>query len=459
MAEIFTSEIPQTGESTDPILETETLIARLKTLANLRWFAILGIVLITLVARYAFGIVFPTLPVYVLGALIAVYNLVLLRRFKALARLPEDRAIRISRRLLYIQILLDMLFLTILVHFSGGIENPFIFFYIFLIILASVELRGKFVYLLSAVAVLMVVLLVSLEYFGIIPHVNLEGFVLPVRYQDPGRVTAVVVTLACLLFGTSFIITSVVGELKKRQRHLEEQRRRFLRFIGIAAHDLKAPLGAIQGFLWVMQGGYSGEISDKQKNLLERSSRRISELLNLISDLLDIPRIENGQIVHEMKEVSLDQVVSHSIDNQRVLSKEKGVELKAVIPEELPVIYGSAPRLQQALINLVNNAIKFTPQGIITVSVREQNKDLLVEVADTGIGIPAEDLPRIFEDFFRARNAGAKGTGLGLSITRRIIEAHGGRIHVESPCPETNVGSKFSFTLPKAGKAKERQRQ
>ena len=115
--------------------------------------------------------------------------------------------------------------------------------------------------------------------------------------------------------------------------------------------------------------------------------------------------------------------------------------------------------MQQVITNLVNNAINYTPEGTITLRVQEQANDLLVEITDTGIGIPAEDMPRLFEDFFRASNVESKGTGLGLSITRRIIEAHGGKIWVESPCPETNTGTKFSFTLPKPGKTKKKQRQ
>jgi signal transduction histidine kinase len=96
---------------------------------------------------------------------------------------------------------------------------------------------------------------------------------------------------------------------------------------------------------------------------------------------------------------------------------------------------------------------------MVNIRVTEQSRDLLVEIADTGIGIPQEDMPRLFEDFFRASNVEIKGTGLGLSITRRIVEAHGGRIWVESPCPETGTGTKFSFTLPKPGKNKKRQRK
>ena len=177
-----------------------------------------------------------------------------------------------------------------------------------------------------------------------------------------------------------------------------------------------------------------------------------------MSDLLDIPRIETGQIVQEMKEVSLRQAIKNSLDSQRSLAQEKGIKLKVELPEGLPKIKGSSSRLQQVITNLVNNAINYTPEGTITVRVQERSKDLLVEVIDTGIGIPPEDMPQLFEDFFRASNVEVKGTGLGLSITKRIVEAHGGSIWVESPCSETNSGTKFSFNLPKPSNAKRRKR-
>ena len=230
---------------------------------------------------------------------------------------------------------------------------------------------------------------------------------------------------------------------------LEEEKNRFLSFLGIAAHDLKAPLAAIQSYIGVMLGGYSGELNEKQKNMLERSGYRITELLNLISDLLDIPRIETGQIVQEMKEISFRQVVRNCLQDLRSLAKEKGVKLKVELPETLPKIYGSSPRLQQVINNLVNNAINYTPEGTVTLRVEDEDNDIHVEVMDTGIGIPPEDLPQVFDDFFRASNVAIKGTGLGLSIAKRIVEAHGGKICVESPCPGSNTGSKFAFTLSK----------
>ena len=233
---------------------------------------------------------------------------------------------------------------------------------------------------------------------------------------------------------------------------LEEERSRFLRFLGIAAHDLKAPLTAIQGFLWVMLGGFSGELNQKQRHMLERSSKRISELMVLISDLLDIPRIEMGEIANELCDVSLHQVVKHSLDDVHNLAKQKEVKLKAKLPQSLSTIHGSFPRLQRVITELLTNAINYSPGGLVTITIIEEDNDIRVEVMDTGIGIPHEELHRVFDEFFRASNVDTQGTGLGLSIVKRVVETHGGRIWVESPCPESNHGSKFTFTLPKKSK-------
>ncbi|MBA7618432.1 Adaptive-response sensory-kinase SasA [subsurface metagenome] len=238
---------------------------------------------------------------------------------------------------------------------------------------------------------------------------------------------------------------------------LEQERNRFLRFLAIAAHDLKAPLTAIQGYFWVMLGGFSGELNDKQRHMLERSSKRVTELLELISDLLDIPRIEAGRIVSEMGDVSLLQVVKRALDDLRSSAKQKEVKLKAKLPQSLPKIHGSSPHLQRVITELLTNAVNYSPGGTVTIMVKEEDNDIRVEVTDNGIGIPAEELPQTFDDFFRASNVQTKGTGLGLAIARRTVEAHGGRIWVESPCPETNTGSKFTFTLPKKSETERRQ--
>ncbi len=232
------------------------------------------------------------------------------------------------------------------------------------------------------------------------------------------------------------------------RNNLEEEKEKFLRFISIAAHDLKAPLAAIQSFLRVILDGFAGELNEKQKHMMERSSERINELIKLVSDLLDIPRIEMCQLVEEMEEVSLAEIIERFAEEGSSLASQRGILFSVDVPLDLPLIYGSPPRLQQVIANLVNNAISYTTEGEVTIRGRENAGEVLIEVIDTGRGIPADELPRVFEDFFRASNTETKGTGLGLSISRRIIEAHGGKLWAQSPCPETGKGSKFSFTIP-----------
>jgi len=144
--------------------------------------------------------------------------------------------------------------------------------------------------------------------------------------------------------------------------------------------------------------------------------------------------------------------VKDSLENVRGLAKEQKIGLKVERPKYLPQIKASGARLQQVMTNLLANAIKFTPEkGVVRLRISNRASDIQVEVMDTGIGIAAEDLPKIFDDFYRGIEPTKEGTGLGLSIAKRIVEAHGGRIWVESPNPddESARGSKFTFTLPK----------
>ena len=462
--------------------EEAALLMRLRVFVNMRWIAILGVIVATLVASQAFHISFPTLPVYIICLFIAIYNLVLFYQLRRLGKERPGLVIHKARNYSNLHIFLDLITLTTFLHFTGGIENPFIFFYVLHIGLASIALHYRVVYVAATAALLMVALLVGLEYAGVIPHINLAGFADPALYQNGPHILTVLIALAAILYGTTYMATAISGELRKRQRQvvqmreqlldekmgeleqastevikLGEEKNRFLGFLSIAAHDLKAPLTAIQGFLWVMLGGYAGEISDKQKNMLERSTKRINDLLTLISDLLDIPRIETGQILPETKEVSLRQIVRNCLQDQRKLAKDKGIRLKVELPETVSKVRGSSLRLQQVITNLIDNAINYTPEGMVTLRVQEGNKHIQVEVIDTGIGIPADDLPQVFDDFFRASNVDMKGTGLGLSIAKRIVEAHGGKIWCESPCVDTNQGSRFIFTLPKVRQGKRRR--
>jgi signal transduction histidine kinase len=221
-------------------------------------------------------------------------------------------------------------------------------------------------------------------------------------------------------------------------------------FVRMVAHELRSPLSAVQSMLSALEEGYTGPITSKQQDLIQRSKRRVSTLLAMVNDLLDLAAGKMEQLRGEKKEVVLNETITKVIELVQTKAEEKGLELRVEIPEEPLVLVGFGDGLERVFMNLVSNAVKYTPTGgSVTVRAWSEDNQIKVEVSDTGIGIPEEALPRVFEEFYRAKNAKAiemEGTGLGLSIAKDVVEQHGGRIWVESTVGE---GSTFYVTLPK----------
>jgi signal transduction histidine kinase len=455
--------------------EETALMMRLRIFVNLRWLAVFAIVATTALASNVFGIEFPTLPVYLVCLFIALYNVVFFFQTRSLVSEKPGLVIRRANIYSNINIIVDIVTLTLLLHFSGGVENPFIFLFPIHAIAAGVVLPRRRTYILASFALFMAAMLLALEYFSVIPHVNLAGFVLPTRYQQFSRVIGTFAALTALVYGSTYLTTTIAGELKRKQREivklqgelitkkeieleltsqevvkLGEDKRRFIKFLGVAAHDLQAPLVATRSCLWVVLNSETGNLTGEQRDLLERSDRRINGLMELITDLLDIPRIETGKLITEMKPIPLSKAIRQAVDDMVSLANEKGIKIQFHLPETRLIVCGSGVRLVQVFTNLVSNAIKYSKEGTITLTVTENGADIIIEIKDEGHGISAEDLPHIFDDFFRAKNAQAKGTGLGLSITKRIIEAHGGQITATSPAEEGGWGTKFTVVLPRA---------
>lgn len=243
------------------------------------------------------------------------------------------------------------------------------------------------------------------------------------------------------------VMKRLVGVVSSR---LEYTRDTLANILSIASHDLKAPLAAVESYHQVILGGFAGETTEKQRTMLLRSSVRIKDLLNLIDNILDISRIDAR--VLKMEATSIPKVLESTMGTVQPLAQKKGVELRVELPKELPLITGAPERLQQVFTNLLGNAVKFTPEGgVVILKVSEKDDNIVTVVTDTGVGISSDEMPRIFDDFYRGIRVDEAGTGLGLSISKKIIEAHNGKIWVESPCPDTGKGSRFTFILPKSG--------
>jgi len=220
------------------------------------------------------------------------------------------------------------------------------------------------------------------------------------------------------------------------------------RILSIIFHDLKTPLAAAESYNRLLLGGFTGELNEEQKTIVQRSSKRLSDLLNLVSNMIDLSRVDFGEL--RIGRVCLPKVIKDCVEAMQPLVEEKGLKLINEVPEKLPTILGAPERLKQVFTNLLSNAVKFTPAGgTVTVTAKDSGMRIQVEVADTGIGIPAEELPKIFDGFYRGLNVSEKGAGLGLSIAKRIVESHHGKVWAVSPCPETGKGSKFICVLPK----------
>lgn len=218
--------------------------------------------------------------------------------------------------------------------------------------------------------------------------------------------------------------------------------------LSVTSHDLRAPLATVQSSLDTVIGGFAGDINIKQKELLSGGKQRISDLLSMIDNLLDISFVEIRAT--DFEKMDLSEVVAISIGDVAGIAQEKAIGLRSSIPAALPETLGIPKRLRQVLTNLLSNAVKFTaPGGIVTVTARETDDKIELYVSDTGIGIPPEEIPRIFGDFYRGMKVDAEGAGLGLSIAKKIVEAHGGSIWVVSPDPETGKGARFGVSLPR----------
>ena len=193
-------------------------------------------------------------------------------------------------------------------------------------------------------------------------------------------------------------------------------------FLSVVSHELKRPLAAVENYLQVLLGGYAGELSAKQLRLLQRSTLRLIDLRNLISDILDFARIQPDQIRADFETIDPAAVGSEALEEVRLAATQKNIRLKASGPTEFQPIAAARRRLRQVISNLLANAIKFSPEeSTVTLSARDEPEALVIEVRDEGIGIPPEDQKHIFDDFYRAENAAEiSGAGLGLSICHSL---------------------------------------
>jgi signal transduction histidine kinase len=237
-------------------------------------------------------------------------------------------------------------------------------------------------------------------------------------------------------------------ELQRLYRELETASKHKSEFLANMSHELRTPLNAIIGFSQVLRERISGEINAKQEEYLDDILTSANHLLALINDVLDLSKVEAGQVELQVAPFSLQDALERGVSMVRERATKDGVQVTLRANGGLDVVTGDERRIRQVIFNLLSNAVKFTPAGgLVDLTATQANGEVRVSVADTGPGIAAEDLDRIFDEF-QQTEAGARqheGTGLGLALSKRFVEMHGGRIWCDS---EIGKGSTFVFTLP-----------
>ncbi len=243
-------------------------------------------------------------------------------------------------------------------------------------------------------------------------------------------------------------LAEALAQLDEKGRQLEAASRHKSEFLANMSHELRTPLNAILGFSQVLQQKLFGDLNAKQEEYLEDIHSSGNHLLSLINDVLDLSKVEAGQIELEPAPFSLREALERGVVMVRERATQNGIQLGLRLDPEVEVVTGDERRIRQVIFNLLSNAVKFTPAGgRIDVASARVDGHVEIAVSDTGPGIAPEDLERIFEEF-QQTEAGIRqreGTGLGLALSKRLVELHGGRIWVES---RSGKGSRFVFTLP-----------
>jgi signal transduction histidine kinase len=243
-------------------------------------------------------------------------------------------------------------------------------------------------------------------------------------------------------------VNKMCEELGRLYQQLEAASQHKSQFLANMSHELRTPLNAILGYAELIVDGIYGAPPEKMTAVLKRIESNGKHLLGLVNAVLDLSKIEAGQLVLDLSHFSLKDVIQSVVSAVEPLAEEKKIELKIEAPANLPPGRGDERRLTQVLLNLVGNAIKFTDSGEVVVKASANSELFNVSVRDTGPGISSADLAKLFQEFQQADNSITRkkeGTGLGLAISKRIIEMHGGKIWVESLVGQ---GSTFAFTLP-----------
>jgi signal transduction histidine kinase len=424
-------------------------MSRVSWSITLRWLAVSGYFLATIVAKYAFNLQLPYIKIWFLLGILAVINVIYLsvsKIFKKFSFLAE---------IVFLQfhIIIDLIFLTAIIHYSGGVENPVYLFYAFHVILSSIIFPGRTPIVIATLVVILFSSLLYMEYSGILPHYCIFSTDL---HSNELLIYLTLLVFTITVYVTMYICMSFMYIFREVKRQIDVQNKQLIeadkqksQFFRFTSHELKSPVVAIQSSIDGVLKNFSDELDGRARDLLERASSRSAQMLEIIRELLELSK-NRSRILKDRETINVNQLIQETIEQHKVLADEKDLNLKLNLSADELLIYGHADSFKDLFQNLFYNAIRYNKRGGTISIVTEDMRDTIrLVINDTGIGIPEDALPKIFDEFFRSENAKREvkiGTGLGLSIVKQIVENYGGKIIAQSAVGE---GTEFTIIFPK----------
>lgn len=435
------------------VVEEDDLRQRAYWLVRLRWLAATAVVLGTFGCTRVLHISVREVPLYLIGALLFLYNAVVYCLLNCFTQMTSRQGRRRTKSMIDAQITADLVILTVLLHFSGGPENPLVLFFIFHVIIASILLSVWESFMQATLAVSLFGGLLLLEGTGLVPHSCLGGLVRHCRYEEKAYLAA----LFAGFLATIYLVVYLAGYIAIRLRRAEEAQReanRSLRekdrikdeYVAHLTHDIKGHLAAIQSCLGVAA---TEPLTGPAAEFVGRAYHRTKKLTAFARMLLRLTRLKLDGSVEKEAFCAYD-AIREALEAVQPGAQEKALHLECSEIPSPATIVGSALSFKEAITNLLLNAVRYTPShGTISVRTEVLDNSVVIEISDTGIGVPPEEQSRIFEEFYRASNAKQmepEGDGLGLSLAKRVVEMHDGTISFRS---QLGSGTTFRLVLPR----------
>jgi len=428
---------------------------------RLRWWVSPAIALGTLLAVWI-GVKLDAGLLLGTAAFVLAYN-VFFHLWSGRIKPKSEEETAVFQRFIAWQVAFDYGAIFLLLCFTGGAASPFIFLFIFHVIFTAILLPRRWACVFATLVPAGLALIGGLEYAGWIPH---HPLVFRNRTIDmagqPFHVLMVLLFFAGFVLITAFSASAIMTLLRERisdlaelsravtglnekLESLMEERTRFMRKV---AHNLRAPLAAVASGLEVLRGNYLGNFNEAQRQYLQRIDQRVRTMVVMINELMTLARGRSERKAEEYRTFNLGTIATRVGHTFRAEANKKGLTFSVVASDDLPEMRGDEEMIEELVENLVSNAIKYTPErGRVSVRFSTGvNGGVEVEVSDSGVGIPTDEMPHLFTEFYRGSNVrDIVGTGLGLAIVKEVVDRHGGRIEVKS---EQRAGTTFRVHLP-----------